>query len=180
MLSTTRTGSELRNFGDGSVGLHCDFKFGPLKMSYFRGIDTAIAARGHEVIISKVHPTGSIALRAGQLKQHLLERINGQKVIIVAHSMGGLDARCMLTHLGMADRVKALVTITTPHRGTAFADWCHKHFGQRLGGLRLMKSLNIDIDALADLTTENCARSCCRSQLRTSLPRTRTLPTVVS
>jgi triacylglycerol lipase len=135
-----------------------EFKLGPLKMSYFRGIDTAIAARGHQVILPKVHPTGSIALRAQQLKDILLERFNGQKFIIIAHSMGGLDARHMIAHLGMADRVHALVTISTPHRGSPYADWALKHIANRIGLFQIMKSLKIDSGAFADLSTERCAR----------------------
>ena len=46
------------------------------------------------------------------------------RVVIIAHSMGGLDARYMISRLGMDDRVTALVTITTPHRGSPYADWC--------------------------------------------------------
>ena len=42
------------------------------------------------------------------------------KVNIIAHSLGGLDARQMLTHLGMGSRVASLTTVGTPHRGT----WC--------------------------------------------------------
>lgn len=135
-----------------------DFKLGPLRMSYFRGIDDAIAARGHPVITPRVHPTGGVAMRAEQLKQALLEQMNGQKVVIVAHSLGGLDARYMISRLGMADRVAALVTISTPHRGTAFADWFHKHLGTRLGGIGLMKGLRLEIGALHDLMTEQSVR----------------------
>ena len=135
-----------------------DFKLGPLQMSYFRGIDTALAARGHRLIVPKVHPTGSIALRAGQLKKILLEQNHGQKVIIIAHSMGGLDARHMIAHLGMADRVAALVTISTPHRGSPYADWALKNVANRIGLLQFMKSLHIDSGAFADLTTERCHR----------------------
>jgi triacylglycerol lipase len=137
-----------------------DFQLGPLKISYFRGIDEAIAARGHRLIVPHVHPTGGIARRAQQLKQKIVSECDGSgdRVVIIAHSMGGLDARHMIAHLGMADRVAALVTISTPHRGSPYADWCIKHLGKRLGGLRLMKGLRIDCDAFADLTTTNCVR----------------------
>jgi len=37
-----------------------DIVLGPLKLSYFRGIDRALAERGHPLIVSRVHPTGSI------------------------------------------------------------------------------------------------------------------------
>jgi len=41
--------------------------------------------------------------------------VDGRKVHLFAHSMGGLDARHMITHLGMANRVRTLTTIGTPH-----------------------------------------------------------------
>ena len=135
-----------------------DFKIGPLKLTYFQGIDEAIAARGHRLIVPRVHPTGSVVLRANQLKQTLLQNLNGEKVIIIAHSMGGLDARHMITHLGMAEHVEALVTISTPHRGSPYAAWSLKHIADRIGLLTIMKSLKIDSGAFADLTTERCAR----------------------
>lgn len=137
---------------------------GPLKLSYFPGIDRAITGRGHPLIVSKVHPTGGIERRARELKTIILRglraqgRDRGQKVVIIAHSMGGLDARYMISKLGMDDRVAALVTITTPHRGSPYADWCLKHLGQRLGGLQLMNFLGLDVQAVSDLTTESCAR----------------------
>jgi triacylglycerol lipase len=135
-----------------------DFKIGPLRMNYFKGIDEAIAGRGHPLIVPRVHPTGSIILRARQLKETLLEQANGRKVIIIAHSLGGLDARHMITHLGMAERVEALITVSTPHRGSAYADWALKNVGHRIGLLPLLQSMKIDCGAFADLTLAHCAR----------------------
>ena len=146
-----------------------DIKIGPIKLSYFRGIDRAITDRGHPLILSRVHPTGSIERRARELKATILRQLRAQtfakgrrdaneKLVILAHSMGGLDARYMISKLGMDDRVKALVTITTPHRGSPYADWAIRNLGQRLGGLQLMKLLGLDVRAISDLTTESCAR----------------------
>jgi triacylglycerol lipase len=133
--------------------------FGPVKMSYFKGIPEAFAARGHEVLVTKVHPTAGIERRAGQLKEAIEGRFqDGQKLVIVAHSMGGLDARHMITHMGMASRVAALVTVSAPHRGTTYAAWVLKHFGKRLGGLGLARMLRWDVQAISDLTPEHCAR----------------------
>jgi triacylglycerol lipase len=44
------------------------------------------------------------------------------KVHIIAHSMGGLDARHLISRLGYSDRVASLSTISTPHHGTRIAD----------------------------------------------------------
>src|SRR4051812_21326872 len=106
-----------------------EVRLGNLRRSYFAGIDRAIADRGHPVILGQAHPTAAIATRARQLKRTILEQLRAldrrdEKIIIFAHSMGGLDARYMISKLGMEDRVAALITITTPHRGSPYADWC--------------------------------------------------------
>jgi len=142
---------------------HGDWRIGPWRMSYFRGIERAISQRGFPVIVTNVHPTAGVERRARQLKESILSRLNetnrrGEKIVIIAHSLGGLDARHMLTHLGMADRVRALVTITAPHRGSPYADWSLANIGKRLGGLRLMRLLNVDVQAIVDLTIESCRR----------------------
>lgn len=41
-----------------------------------------------------------------------------EKVNIIAHSKGGLDARYMISALHMEDKVASLTTISTPHRGS--------------------------------------------------------------
>jgi len=136
-----------------------EIQVGSYKLGYFHGIDRAIGERGHPVIISRVHPTGSIARRAAQLKQNILRQLSiigrdKERVVVIAHSMGGLDARYMITRLGMEDRVAALLTVTSPHRGSPFADWCVKNLG-RLGTFRLLTALGLDVQAASDLTTWN-------------------------
>jgi triacylglycerol lipase len=140
-----------------------NFELGRLKLSYFHRIDRAIAERGHPLIVSRVHPTSSIAHRARQLKAAILRQLHAmgrmnEPLVIIAHSMGGLDARFMISRMGMAHRVRALVTVCTPHRGSPYADWCLQHLGRRLGGLQLLHFLGLDTDALQDLTTESCRR----------------------
>jgi triacylglycerol lipase len=145
-------------FGYDSVGV------GKFRWAYFQGIDKAIRKLGAPVIVTKVHPTGGIVRRATQLKAAIesgLAELNGDghgKIILVAHSLGGLDARYMISRLGMADRVAALLTVTTPHRGSPYADWCVRHLGKRLGGFELMDMLGLDVHGIQDLTTESCAQ----------------------
>lgn len=140
-----------------------NLKAGPYTFKYFRKIDRAIAERGHPVIVTRVHPTAGIARRARQLKEIILRQLDildrrDERVIIIAHSMGGLDARYMISQLGMEDRVSALLTVSTPHRGSSYADWCLRWFGQKLGVLRLMTALGLDVQAVNDLTIESCRR----------------------
>ncbi len=46
-----------------------------------------------------------------------------EKVNLIAHSKGGLDARYAISLLGAEDLVASLTTINTPHRGCEFADY---------------------------------------------------------
>jgi triacylglycerol lipase len=142
---------------------HGDIQLGPMKISYFRGIDRAITQLGHPLMVTRVHPTSSIKHRAAELKEQILRCIqttgcDDEKVILMAHSLGGLDARYAVTKLGMDRHVAAIVTITTPHRGSPFADWVIEHLGRRLGGMQLVKFLGWDMQAVMDLTTTRCAR----------------------
>lgn len=141
-------------FGFGQIQL------GKLHLCYFRGIDRALVERGHRVAVARVHPTGSIARRARQLKQVILQQLpaGSPKAIIIAHSMGGLDARYMIAKLGMAERVAALVSVATPHRGSPYANWCVENLGRRLGAFKLMRLLKLDMEGASDLTTSACRR----------------------
>jgi triacylglycerol lipase len=134
-------------------------QIGPLRMRYYRGIDTAIESLGHSVLITRVHPTGSIARRASELREIVhrkLDALGAENGILIAHSMGGLDARYAITHLGLADRVSVLLTISAPHHGSSFADWWKLHIGRRLGAFQLATTLRLDINAVNDLTLDSC------------------------
>ncbi|SFU80654.1 alpha/beta fold hydrolase [Pseudoduganella namucuonensis] len=53
--------------------------------------------------------------------RRLCEATGQARAVIVAHSMGGLAARAHLRRYG-ADRVARVITLGTPHHGTALAD----------------------------------------------------------
>lgn len=134
-------------------------QIGPLRLRYYRGIDAAIERRGNRVLITRVHPTASVACRAGELRDFVLRKLDSlgaSKAILIAHSMGGLDARYAITHLGLSDRIAALLTVSAPHRGSSVADWWKLHIGSRLGGFRLARSLGLNIEAVHDLTLDAC------------------------
>ena len=68
--------------------------------------------------------------------------------------MGGLDARYMISRLGMADRVLSLTTIATPHRGSPFADWGVRQLGRLVKPA--FKYFGMPDQAFYDLTTDGC------------------------
>ncbi len=122
--------------------------------SYFSTIPEFLAAGGNRVLIAQLSPTGGVAERAAQLKQFLDREAPAEPVHLLAHSMGGLDARYMISRLGMAARVLTLTTIGTPHRGTAFADWGLSRFGRLLKPV--CDRLALPFQAFDDLTTARC------------------------
>ena len=80
---------------------------------------------GAEVIVTAVPGTGSIASRAERLDRFLQAKAPGRGINFMAHSMGGLDCRHLITHLKPEEYTPlSLTTIATPHRGSPFMDWC--------------------------------------------------------
>lgn len=131
------------------------------EFQYFKNIKTHLEANGFTRVF---HPNqdfaGSVDLRAGQLRKRvneILAETGAEKVHIIAHSMGGLDARRMIVDFEMADKVAALTTVGTPHLGTILADHV---IGS--GGFFLMETLrkvfNLDLDGFKDLTTTACEK----------------------
>lgn len=93
--------------------------------SFDHAISDALAADGHVVVRASVPPLGSVRDRAKALAEDIdaaLASSGATKVNIVAHSMGGLDARDVVSALGYGDRVASITTISTPHRGSRVAD----------------------------------------------------------
>ncbi len=116
--------------------------------AYFRGIAERLSKTGARVYTPRVPPLASIEARAFRLAE-LVRALPDTRVNIVAHSMGGLDARYAIARLGLADRVASLTTIGTPHLGTPLAD-----FGSRLLSrvVRMMGRF-FDLRAFVDLTS---------------------------
>ena len=92
-------------------------------VNYFNGVAAHFRRQGHTVVAPQVNPIGSVKQRGEQLATAILRMPSSpEKVHVIAHSMGGLDARCALTKAEVAARVGTLVTIGTPHRGSPVAD----------------------------------------------------------
>ncbi|HTJ46971.1 MAG TPA: hypothetical protein VL463_32935 [Kofleriaceae bacterium] len=94
---------------------------GPTRVDYFRGIASTLEAAGCEVITARMSPLASVPVRAAQLAR-VVEQLPHDRLVFVAHSMGGLDARWAIAREGLASRTAALLSIGTPHRGTPIAD----------------------------------------------------------
>jgi triacylglycerol lipase len=131
-------------------------RLGPwLVAHYFQGIPEALRRAGNRVLVASLSPTGGIADRARQLKELLDRESPHEPVHLIAHSMGGLDSRYLISRLGMAHRVLTLTTLGTPHRGSAFADWGLHRLQRVLQPL--FNFANVPYQAFFDLTTAHCA-----------------------
>ena len=118
---------------------------------YFRGVPKRLSSLGHRVHVARVSPTGSLRVRAAQLARQI-EQLGHARVNIIAHSMGGLDARLAIARLGLGERVASLTTIGTPHHGTPLADMA-SDFGEWRALRRLLSSAGADVDGLYDIST---------------------------
>jgi triacylglycerol lipase len=124
--------------------------------AYFPGIREHLEAGGNTVLLPKVSATAAVATRAGELKAFLDREVGRRPVHVIGHSLGGLDARFMISRLGMENRVLSLTTVGTPHRGTTFADWGIARFARVLRPL--FRAAGLPDDAFFDLMTERCLR----------------------
>ena len=88
---------------------------------YFRRIRSTLQGAGFPTYHSSVPWAESVAVRSRALRanvEQVLAATGAQKVHIIGHSMGGLDARHMLFDGradGIHERVASLTTIGTPH-----------------------------------------------------------------
>lgn len=84
-----------------------------------------LRSRGVLAYAPNVSPYHTVPFRAAQWKHNILRILaetRADAVNCIAHSMGGLDARFLIRELGMHDVVATLVTVSTPHHGSALAD----------------------------------------------------------
>jgi len=96
---------------------------GPL--TYFYNVADELESLGYPVHVVQLDPYNSSNVRAGQLADQLddvLPLMRARKVDLLGHSQGGIDSRAAISTYGYGDRVSALITIGSPHRGTFIAD----------------------------------------------------------
>lgn len=129
----------------------------PEDLNCFAPLREYLHQRGIRALLPQVPPTSGVAERAARLREQIGAAIDGP-VNIVAHSMGGLDARYMISRLGMANRVRSLTTVSTPHLGTYLADWFIANFRHRVPLLLALEALGVNVDGFRD-----CRPSVCRA-----------------
>ena len=94
-------------------------------IGYWGRIPKALEDNGAIVTCSTQDANGSIEGNAEQLKKHLtafIKESGAEKVNVIAHSKGGLEARYLISSLGMSDKIASLTTLSTPHNGSVTVD----------------------------------------------------------
>lgn len=92
---------------------------------YWGRIPKALTDRGAVLYYGQQDCWASIEDNAKHLKARIgmiLEETGAEKVNIIAHSKGGLEARMVASSLGMGTRIASITTIGTPHRGSKTID----------------------------------------------------------
>lgn len=91
--------------------------------NYWGRIPRELQRNGAAVFYGRQQSAAPVETSAAELKEQIeqvLQNTHSEKLHIIAHSKGGLDARYAIARLGMAGAVASLTTVNTPHRGCLF------------------------------------------------------------
>ncbi len=137
--------------------------------NYWGRIPAELIRNGATVFYGEQQSASSNAAAAEELAQRIrriLRETGCEKVNLIAHSKGGLEARWAISRLGLAPYVASLTTINTPHRGCAYADWLLARTPKMVqnwltrrynGAMRRLGDQNPDFfEAVSDLTEARC------------------------
>lgn len=103
-------------------------------MNYWGRVPAGLIRNGANVYYGNQQSARSIPDSAEELKQAVMKVISetgAEKVNIIAHSKGGLDARYAISSLGLDKYVATLTTINTPHGGCDMVDYLLEKFSPK-------------------------------------------------
>lgn len=94
--------------------------------NYWGRIPQELKRNGASVHYGNQEALGTIVYNAEDIRKRIfqvMKETGCEKVNIIAHSKGGLDARYAISKLQMGPYVASLTTMNTPHRGCRFVDY---------------------------------------------------------
>lgn len=112
-----------------------DYKY----INYWGRIPKELMKNGAKVYYGNQEAFGTVEYNSQDIKNKIFSIMNEtgcEKVNIIAHSKGGLDARYMISKLGMEDHVASLTLVAVPNQGSKIIDfiyWLPKWFHQNAG-----------------------------------------------
>jgi len=98
----------------------------PVFDRYLETIAAGLEADGRVVVVVQSPAIASSTVRARALAtavEQARQLAHAERVVILAHSQGGLDTRLALKDPGVRSHVGAVATLATPHQGTPVASW---------------------------------------------------------
>lgn len=138
--------------------------------NYWGRIPAKLEKNGAVIYYGNQQSAASVSDCAEELLKKIKEIISetgSEKVNIIAHSKGGLDARYAISRLGADKYTASLTTVNTPHRGCLFAEYLLEKVPEkiRLGiaskynaALKKVGDTNPDfLAAVTDLTASRCS-----------------------
>ncbi|EKQ51683.1 MULTISPECIES: acetyltransferase/hydrolase [unclassified Clostridium] len=94
-------------------------------INYWGRIPRELIRNGAAIYYGNQEAWGTIEYNSEEIKNKIfqvLKETKSEKVNIIAHSKGGLDARYMISKLNMGKYVASLTMISSPHKGCKFVD----------------------------------------------------------
>jgi len=121
---------------------------------YFRGVPTMLQQQGFTVLIPQMPFAQRIETRARFLAE-FLDHENGP-LHLIAHSMGGVDARFYISHLNGQRKIASLTTLASPHHGSILADHEMRTWYSPYRHLPAIPDLTLNAMADFNKRTPNC------------------------
>ncbi|MYL20553.1 hypothetical protein GLW04_11670 [Halobacillus litoralis] len=92
---------------------------------------------GYETAFIDLYPTKDMWDNGELLAGKIADMYShfGEKIVIVAHSKGGIDAQSALVHHGASTYVDRVITLSTPHHGSQLADLAYSSWAGWLAGI---------------------------------------------
>jgi triacylglycerol lipase len=154
----------------GILGFRNLVELGPVGViPYFRDVADHFKAQGHRVLAVELDKTAGVPKRAAQLGDQIAAALGAggvldpaQKTHIIAHSMGGLDSRYLLSPANPTPNnlpIRSLTTIGTPHFGSPIADAVDNPLAPqevKRAIEAVLAKFDISLDGLRDLRTDKC------------------------
>lgn len=95
------------------------------RIGYWGRIPELLRQRGAEVYFGQQDGWATVEENAKHLArrvEEVLAETGSEKLNLIAHSKGGLDARYLVSSLGYGDRAASLTTVSAPHHGSRTMD----------------------------------------------------------
>ena len=140
-------------------------------LNYWGRVPKELERNGATVYYGNHNSASSVADSGKELAARIekIVRESGcEKVNIIAHSKGGLDARAAISVASAGPYIASLTTISTPHRGCEFADYLLNEIPEGIQKAVAARYNQIAVklgdrepdflSAVQDLTCESCQR----------------------